>query len=176
MSGGKKLPVEKAIRCSASLVILWRRAAVLHEHALQFLPDIFDGEDAEIDADLGEDVADGAMTELVRDFLGCGECGENGIGVVARHWCGAGAWFARRGCGAGGSFPLGLWQRGLERRGHAQTARDAREDQGDVFGAEAHADPEGGSAGRAAGQILGHLLGAGDEFAEDAAQAAGARR
>ena len=74
MSGGKKLPVEKAIRCSASLVILLRRAAVLHEHALQFLPDIFDGEDAEIDADLGEDVADGAMTELVRDFLGCGEC------------------------------------------------------------------------------------------------------
>ena len=70
---------------------------------------------------------------------------------------------------------MGLFgQRGLERRGHAQTAGDAREDQGDVFGAEAHADPEGGSAGGAAGQILGHLLGVGDEFAEDAAQAAGA--
>lgn len=40
-------------------------------------------------------------------------------------------------------------QCGFERRGHAQTARDAREDEGDVFGAEANRDPEDGQRGGA---------------------------
>ena len=71
-------------------------------------------------------------------------------------------------------FPLGLGERGLECGGHAQAARDAREDLGDVFCAEANRDPEDGHAGGTPGQILRQQRAVADEFAEDTTQAGGA--
>ena len=152
--------------------------AVFQENGLEFLPESFNRENAETEADLGEDLADRAVAEQGRDFLGCGEGGEDGVFTVPRPRCGAGARFAlgRRGAGGARRGWRLFGECGLERRRQAQGAGDAGEHQGDVFCAEANADPEDGHGAGALGpaQHLGQFLAVGDEFAEDAAQAGGA--
>ena len=111
------------------------------------------GEDAEGEADLGQDLTDRAIAELGGDFLRCGK-GDGGVGV-ARLGRGAGAGLALGGRGLGGLFPLmfplifplGPGERGVEGGGEAQAARDAGENEGDVLGGETHGDPEDGHAG-----------------------------
>ena len=77
--------------------------AVFQENGLEFLPESFNRENAETEADLGEDLADRAVAEQGRDFLGCGEGGEDGVSTVPRPRCGAGARFALGRRGAGGA-------------------------------------------------------------------------
>ena len=148
MSGGKKFSWEKAIRFSEILDNALEVAAVFQEGNLEFLPERVSREDAEIVADLGEDVADRAIAELGSDLLRGGEIGENGVCVFCRQGRGTRAWFAGCGRRAGRTWrarvlPL-LGQCGFERRRHTQAARDAREDQREVLGAEANRDPTDG--------------------------------
>src|ERR1700727_1978882 len=102
--------------------------------------------DAEVAADVGNDGPDGATADLDRDLLGCGQAESRvkrgdkrltrggGVGGSRRPRSAAGVPTGRRGFGvqSGGVAD----DPGFERLGPQQTAGDAREDQGDVTGAE----------------------------------------
>ena len=169
---GRENRVAKVDAVSAVLGDPVAVGVVFQKDAFQFPPQRIRGEDAEGEADLGEDLTDRAIAELGGDFLRCGK-GDGGVGVrvIARLGRGAGAAFALGRRGLGGLFPLGPGERGVEGGGEAQAAGDAGEDEGDVLGGETHGDPEDGHAGGPAGEVPGQVFGVGDELAEDVAQA-----
>lgn len=121
--------------------------------------------DAEVAADVGNDGADGAAADLGGDLLGRGQA-EFGSGP------GRGETGGRRSM-TGSAWPRGLGIQtrgcaddpGFERLGTEEAAGDARQDQGDVAGAEGV---------RSAAERGGELFAVVNELADEAEEAAGA--
>ena len=115
-------------------------AAMADDDQLQFPPQRMARHDAEVAADVGDDGADRAAADLDCDLLGVGRW-------ARRDWVASVGWAGARAGGDGGGGSA--WRRGrggpagrrcgsawLRAPGAEQAAGDAREDLGDVAGAE----------------------------------------
>ena len=102
--------------------------AVFQENDLEFLPESFNRENAETEADLGEDLADRMVAEQGRDFLGCREGGEDGVSLFLGRGAGRArglrsACAARAGrAGGGGSLGSAAWSAAARRRARVMRA------------------------------------------------------
>ena len=130
--------------------------------------------EAEVVADVDDDVAHPAGAKILGDFLGGWEGGKNGLRRRLPWRAGFGARFAGRGW-AGGALGLlmggSFLEPGLQRHGEAETAGDAGEDDADVRGAEAAGDIEDGEAGGSGAERVGEFLAESDQGADEAEQA-----